>query len=88
MFSKNLITSCPSGSSTVEQVLGRTHRDGQLADEVLVWILLGCREHFEAFDKALEGAKAAEATLGHSQKLLLADIIMPTIHNRKGPLWG
>jgi hypothetical protein len=84
MFSKNLITSCPSGAATIEQVLGRTHRDGQLADEVLVWILLGCREHYDAFDKALEGAKAAEALLGHSQKLLLADIV---IHDRKGPLW-
>jgi hypothetical protein len=88
MFSKNLITSCPSGASTIEQVLGRTHRDGQIADEVLVWILLGCREHFDAFDKALEGAKAAEAMLGHSQKLLLADVILPNIENRKGPLWG
>ena len=87
MFSKNLITSCPSGAATVEQVLGRTHRDGQLADEVVVDILLGCREQYDAFDRALEGAKAAEALLGHSQKLLLADIVMPDISGRRGPLW-
>lgn len=87
MFSKNLITSCPSGAATVEQVLGRTHRDGQLADEVEVWILFGCREQYEAFDRALEGAKAAEELLGHSQKLLLADICMPDISKRVGPLW-
>ena len=87
MFSKNLITSCPSGAATVEQVLGRTHRDGQLADEVVVDILLGCREQYDAFDRALEGAKAAEALLGHSQKLLLADVVMPDISRRRGPLW-
>jgi hypothetical protein len=87
MFSKNLITSCPSGAATIEQVLGRTHRDGQLADEVEVWILLGCREQYEAFDRSLEGAKAAEALLGHSQKLLLADLCFPNIDDRKGPLW-
>ena len=87
MFSRNLITSCPSGAATVEQVLGRTHRDGQLADEVEVWILFGCREQYEAFDRALEGAKAAEELLGHSQKLLLADICMPDISKRVGPLW-
>ena len=88
MFSKNLITSCPSGAATVEQVLGRTHRDGQLADEVTVDVLLGCLEQFEAFERALDGATAAEALLGHSQKLLLADILMPDIDNRKGPLWA
>jgi hypothetical protein len=87
MFSKNLITSCPSGAATIEQVLGRTHRDGQLADEVEVWILLGCREHFEAFNRALDGAKAAADVLGHDQKLLLADIVMPDISGRRGPLW-
>jgi hypothetical protein len=87
MFSKNLITSCPSGAATIEQVLGRTHRDGQLADEVTVDVLLGCLEQFEAFERALDGATAAEALLGHSQKLLLADILMPDIDNRKGPLW-
>ena len=88
MFSENLITSCPSGSSTVEQVLGRTHRDLQLADEVLVWILFGCAEHFDAFDRALAGAQATADVLGHGQKLLLADLLLPDIDNRTGPLWG
>lgn len=88
MFSKNLITSCPSGAATIEQVLGRTHRDGQLADEVTVDVLLGCLEQFEAFERALDGATAAEALLGHSQKLLLADVLMPDVSNRKGPLWA
>lgn len=88
MFSRNLITSCPANAATVEQLIGRTHRDGQEADEVTVDILLGCREHHDAFNRALDGARAAADTLGHDQKLLLADILLPNIDNRKGPLWG
>ena len=87
MFSTNLITSCPAGAATMEQLIGRTHRDGQEADEVTVDVLLGCREHYEAFHRALEGAKAAADTLGHDQKLLLSDVCFPNINNKKGPLW-
>jgi len=87
MFSKALITSCPSGAATVEQVLGRIHRDGQEADEVVVDVLLGCAEHAEAFERALDGARAAEDILGHSQKLCLADIVFQR-PNKKGPLWA
>jgi hypothetical protein len=87
MFSSNLVTSCPPGSATIEQLIGRTHRDGQKEDEVTVDILLGCLDHYDAFSRALQGAKAAEATLGHTQKLLLSDICMPNIAGRKGPLW-
>ena len=87
MFSTNLVTSCPPGSAIMEQLIGRTHRDGQEADEVTVDILLGCREHADAFQRALEGAKAAADTLGHDQKLLLADLCVPDISSRRGPLW-
>ncbi|HKM55741.1 MAG TPA: hypothetical protein VJY33_20215, partial [Isosphaeraceae bacterium] len=87
MFSTNLVTSCPPSAYTVEQLFGRTHRDGQEADTVTVDILLGCREHHDAFYRALDGAKAAADTLGHDQKLLLADLLIPNIDDRKGPLW-
>jgi hypothetical protein len=87
MFSKALITSCPSGAATMEQVLGRIHRDGQEADEVIVDVLLGCSEHAEAFERAVEGAKATEEILGHSQKLCLADIVFER-PNKRGPLWA
>ena len=87
MFSANLVTSCPPSASILEQVIGRTHRDGQEADTVTVDILVGCREHRDAFDRALDGAQAAADTLGHDQKLLLADLCMPDISSRRGPLW-
>jgi hypothetical protein len=88
MFSANLVTSFPPSPHTVEQLFGRTHRDGQEADTVTVDILLGCREHHDAFYRAVDGARAAADTLGHDQKLLLSDILMPDIDNRKGPLWA
>ena len=69
-------------------VIGRTHRSGQEADEVTVDILLGCREHYDAFQRALDGARAAADTLGHAQKILLADLCLPNIDNKTGPLWG
>jgi len=88
MFQANLITSCPPNALKVEQLIGRTHRDGQQADEVTVDILLGCREHHDAFQRALDGARATADTLGNDQqKLLLADIIVPDISGRRGPLW-
>jgi hypothetical protein len=87
MFSSNLITSCPPGAAIVEQLFGRTHRDGQEADTVTFDILLGCREHHDSFQRALDGARAAADTLGHDQKLLLADVVMPDITGRRGPLW-
>jgi hypothetical protein len=88
MFSANLITSCSPSAKIVEQLIGRTHRTGQEADEVTVDILLGCREHHDSFQRALAGARATEDTLGHRQKILLADLLIPNIENRKGPLWG
>lgn len=87
MFSTNLVTSCPPSGQTVEQLIGRTHRFGQEADEVTVDVLLGCREHHDAFQRAFDSARAAADTLGHDQKLLLADVVMPDIFKRVGALW-
>lgn len=77
-WSRNLVTSPPAGADAWEQLLGRTHRDGQTADEVTVDVLFGCYEHADAWTKALAGAEAARDTLGQPQKLLLADKAFPS----------
>jgi hypothetical protein len=87
MFSRNLVTAPPPGAAGWEQLLGRTHRFGQLADEVTVDVLVGCREHHEAFTRAMDASRAAADTLGHTQKLLLADVDFPTI-TKKGARWA
>ncbi len=87
-WDSNLITSLPGGLGT-EQLIARTHRPGQNADEVAVDILLGCREHHEAIVKAVSAAHMQEDTLGQTQKLLLADLEYPlSIVNKPGFRWS
>lgn len=76
-WNRNLFTSPPAGAPEWEQRLGRTHRDGQTADEVTADFLFSCREHFDAIDRAISNARANEQTMGHAQKLLIADITYP-----------
>lgn len=73
-WSKSLVVSCPPNGTTWEQMLGRTHRDGQEADEVTYEVMLGCEEAREGFRKAIKDAQYIQATLGQPQKLLYADI--------------
>lgn len=76
-WSRNLITSCPMNAPIWEQLLGRTHRDGQRADTVEVDVMIGCSEHVNGFERARGAARAQLDMLGHTQKLLLADVVMP-----------
>lgn len=70
---RNLITAVPAGAATWEQLLGRTHRPGQMADDIEVDVMIGCREHWEGWERAVAGAQAIQDTLGQPQKLILAD---------------
>jgi hypothetical protein len=85
MWHRNLITSVPSNAPIWEQLLGRTHRDGQPADTVTVDLMMGCAEHRNSLEKSRELARSQLDMLGHTQKLLLADIILP--HLGMGPRW-
>jgi len=78
MFSQNLITSLQPGADTAEQLIGRTHRDGQEADEVTVDILVMCAEHEDAWQKLRADAQMHEQVMGQPQKVLLADLDWPT----------
>ena len=73
-WNKNLIVSCPTGASVWEQLLGRTHRQGQLADEVSVDVLIGCIEHVDAWKRACAEARMASDMLGAPQKILIGDV--------------
>lgn len=88
MFSENLITSPPPGAAGWEQLLGRTHRFGQEADTVTVDVLLGCKEHHDAVMRAIDAARASADTMGHDQKILLADVVFPeSLVGRRGARW-
>jgi len=77
-WSKNLITSMPANGMQTEQLFGRTHRDGQLADEVRFDVLTTCAEHVGAFYQATRDAEFVFDATGSPQKILLADHDMPT----------
>jgi hypothetical protein len=89
-WSRNLVVSPPDGSDVWQQLLGRTHRPGQTADEVIVDVFLGCLEHVRAWQKARAGALAVRDTTGAEQKLLLADVEWPSdfdLARRPAPRW-
>ncbi len=89
-WSRNMFTTMPDNADLAEQVIGRTHRPLQEADEVTVDVLLGCLEHVNAFRKALSGAQTIRDTVGAAQKLLIADIDWPSdaeIDSWRGARW-
>lgn len=90
-WSRNLITAFPDNADLAEQLIGRTHRPKQMADEVTLEIILGCYEHANAFRKAMTGAQTIRDTVGAAQKLLIADLAdwpeEREITSWKGPRW-
>jgi hypothetical protein len=86
-WNDNLITSIPTEASIWEQLLGRTHRSGQQADEVNVTTLFGCFEHIDGWNKAIELAQALQDTEGTSQKVLMATKVVPPVEFKPGPRW-
>jgi hypothetical protein len=71
-FSRNLVLCLSSSGKTFEQMTGRTHRPGQLADEVIVdWIC-----HTDALESAMvsvvRDAEYIEQSTGKRQKVLYA----------------
>ncbi len=74
-FSRNLVANPPSDGATWEQLIGRTHRTGQLADEVSVYVYRHVPAMVEALDKAKNLAAHIQGTFGGVQKLLQAAFI-------------
>ncbi len=56
-----------------EQLIGRTHRPGQKADEVIFDVAQFCYEQVNAFWQACADASYVQATMGDPQKILIAD---------------
>lgn len=83
-WNENLVVSPPPNGLRWEQLIGRTHRPGQEADEVHVTFWTLCREHHTAITQALRDARLTEDTMGQSQKLLLADLTITEDHEILG----
>jgi hypothetical protein len=86
-WSRGLVVSCPPNGSQIEQLLGRMHRDGQEADEVIYDVMLGCAEHLDAFWKAFRDSHYVQQTTGAEQKLLIAGIDIPPEIDTDNAFW-
>lgn len=71
-YDRNLLLTVPPNGTTLEQLLGRTHRPGQKSDEVWVDWVSHTRYGRYAFDKAYADAQYMEETTGQKQKVLYA----------------
>jgi hypothetical protein len=87
-FSRNMIVSPPPNGRIWEQLLARTHRDGQLEDEVTFDVILTCLEHANAFQQARYDAQYIEHSTGQAQKLIYADVMFADVSLNSGPKWS
>ena len=69
-FSRCLVANPPSGGAEWEQLLGRHHRQGQLADEVTVDVYRHTEVMRSALDKARLLSEYIQGTFGAQQKLV------------------
>jgi hypothetical protein len=72
---KNLILSCPTSGTVWEQLIGRTHRPGQEADTVEVYVLITQNIQRQNFEQAKSDAQYIQKITGQTQKLCYADYI-------------
>lgn len=76
-WSDNFVLYPPANGKTWEQLVGRTHRPGQSADDVWVYVLDHTPEHAQALRNAQEQAVFAETVQGQRQKLNIATWLTP-----------
>lgn len=74
-WSHNIVLWPPSSGAVWEQMLGRTHRPGQMADTVSVGLWLPLPAAERSWESALNDAGYIESTTGQRQKLRYASII-------------
>jgi hypothetical protein len=72
-WNDNLVISPPPTGTVWEQLLARTHRPGQEADEVWVEVVIGCRTEWECWRQAMRDAWYASHIEGR-KRLTIATI--------------
>lgn len=74
-WSRNYVATPMSGADAWQQLIGRTHRPGQLADEVEVFVNVHTPALAQAWEQAREKAAYIQATMGDRQRILYASVI-------------
>lgn len=75
-WARNLICTPPGSGKDWEQLIGRSHRHGQKADEVTVDLYLHTEELAASFQQALLDARYIQSTTGVHQKLIYATKVL------------
>lgn len=70
LWSRALFMSFPPTGYVAEQAIGRLHRPGQEADEVVCDIMISCREQLVGVEKALRDASFLTTVLQSSMRLM------------------
>jgi len=73
-YNKNLLLIPSSSGDAFEQLLGRTHRPGQTADDVSCEMFMHTAELYNGFQKSLQDALYIQESTGLEQKLNMATI--------------
>lgn len=88
IWSRALVTSAPPTGTECEQMIGRIHRTGQPADEVVYDFMIACREQFNGFVQSMKDAQFHSSVLGSQMKMLAsgksADIVIPEFKETGG----
>jgi hypothetical protein len=86
-WNENLVISPPPTGTVWEQMIGRTHRQGQQADEVWVDVVVGCKVEAQCWEQAVKDARYASAVEG-PKKLNYATIDHTfSVPSPDGSLW-
>ncbi len=90
IWSRALVTSAPPTGTDVEQMLGRLHRRGQLADEVVFDFMIACEAQWSGFVQSMRDADYHNQVLGSDMKMRdgqkAVDIVIP-LFDASGPAW-
>lgn len=73
-WNDNLVISPPPTGTVWEQLLGRTHREGQLAEEVWVDVIIGCETEWQCWQQALRDSKFHEDFEGQKRLNLATSV--------------
>jgi hypothetical protein len=76
-WSRNLVLYPPASNDVWEQMIGRTHRPGQLDDVVTFDVVLGSESAARAMENALSDAKRISETLTQPQRLTICQECEP-----------
>lgn len=82
-YKDNLITSCPPMGRTLDQLIGRTLRENQEANEVTCEFMLTTAETHACLSQCFADAKRAQNLDGQPKKLLYGDCMDTTVQEMR-----